>query len=363
VTRLRKLRALLVGASLLTISGSVVSPASATSSGGTVMSSTVQVAPGWVVSTIHADGRTIKTYGRSGQSVQAVAAGADSVSYSITSPDPKKDPGAAAASGNSAVAALIALGVDPATALREFGSLDTLDGTTPTSDAELAAAAIARIGSAGNGTLSAGAVAPRLLSPAGPAGVLRPADAVTVSATVPYDTQCATVNERNGLIQGMGCSNLFVVWANGADWFFANKYKFSAQSTSTRLVGPLRLQQVKWRLAFSSTGSNQLFDWDPSAAVPKGSCSTTGVSSGGDPAHGNVGISISGTVCPDKLDLWGPLTSSQSGAYWIGNEGGVLGGPGDWEAAVGTQELHSPAGSSASHTSVFNIIYSCGFDC
>jgi hypothetical protein len=145
------------------------------------------------------------------------------------------------------------------------------------------------------------------------------------------------------------------VWANGADWFFANKYKLSAQSTSTSLF-PLRLRSAAWRLSWAA--NNSLYDWDPAGSQTIGSCYTVTIGSQGDPAHGGFGISISAPICPDSIGAWGPINATQSGAIWNGQEAGTA-----FEAAIGTQELHNPANASSSHSSTYSISWSCGLDC
>lgn len=131
---------MIVGALLLP---GIAAPASAATAGGASPNSEVALRPGWVVDTLKSGGIIVKAFGRAGQTFTAPMESAGTYSFSMTSPDLKKTNAAAAGTQNSAVAALIALGVDPATALREFGALDSLDGSTPDSDQDLAAAAVA----------------------------------------------------------------------------------------------------------------------------------------------------------------------------------------------------------------------------
>jgi hypothetical protein len=317
---------------------------SSVAAAGFARTSEVMVRPGWAIDTYTSSKGTVRTFGRAGSSASvpsaAARAGFGSSEFSLTSPDLKKDLTAAAGQQNSAVGALIALGVDPQVALREFGGLDTLDGSTPASDQALA--------SAQGPTVS-------FASYRAPSPEAAPTSGVAVSTTVPYDTQCATIDTQNHRVQGYGCSTLYVVWANGSDWFFANKYKLSAQSTSTSLF-PLRLRSVAWRLSFAA--NNNLYDWDPSGSQSIGSCFTVTIGSQGDPAHGGFGISIAAQICPDSIGAWGPINATQSGAIWNGAESGTA-----FEAAIGTQELHSPANASASHNSTYSITFSCGLDC
>ncbi len=318
--------------------------ASLTATGEYTRVSEVQVRPGWVIDTYASSTTTVRVFGRAGSSVSAPstasAAGFGATAFTMTSPDLKKASSASAGPQNTAVGALIALGVDPQTALREFGGLDTLDGSTPASDQALVDAAGA--------TASFASYTP-------PSRAAQPTNGVTVSTTIPYDTQCATIDQQNHLVQGYGCSTIYLVWANGADWFFANKYKLSAQSTSTSPF-PLRLRSAAWRLSWGA--NNSLYDWDPAGSQTIGSCYTVTIGSQGDPAHGGFGISIAAPICPDSIGAWGPIKATQSGAIWNGQEAGTA-----FEAAIGTQELHDPANASSSHSSTYSISWSCGLDC
>jgi hypothetical protein len=332
----------------LSMSARLVSAAGADSANsvttsGYVLESEVQVSPGWVIDTYTSGDTTVRVFARAGSlmSVPSTAstAGLGSTSFSVASPDLKKDQSPSAGSATGAVAALIALGVDPQTALQKFGGLDTLDGSTPASDATLAAAAAGP-------TVS-------LASYRAPSS--EPQVVNAVSNTIPYDTQCATINTQNHLVQGYGCSTLYLVWASGGNWYFSSKYALSAQSTSTSLF-PLRLRSVAWRLGWAA--NNLIYDWDPKVTKPEGSCNTVTSSLGASLPYFSAGISISSTICPDNFGPWGPLTQTQSGATWTGSEAGTA-----FEAAVGTQQMHNPANVSSSHTSTYSITWSCGLDC
>lgn len=318
--------------------------ANSSASSGYTFVSEVPVRPGWVIDTYaSSSSTTVRVFGRAGSALSAPttssAAGFGSTSFSVASPDLKKGPAAPAGAQNSAVGALIALGVDPQTALREFGGLDTLDGSTPATDETLAA-------TAAGPTVSLASY--RTPSP-------EPQIINAVSTTVPYDTQCATINTQNHLVQGYGCSTLYLVYANGGNWFFNSKYKLSAQSTSTSFF-PLRLRSVAWRLGWAV--NNLIYDWDPSSSKPEGSCVTVTSSLGAAAGYVNVGISISSVICPDTFGPWGPITNLQSGATWNGSESGTA-----FEAAIGTQQMHDPANASSSHTSTYSISWNCGLDC
>ena len=224
---------------------------------GFAASSEVAVRPGWVIDTFHSSGSTVQVFGRSGSTVSfggARASGrAGSATFSMSSPVGAGSKATIAPAGQlgSAVGALIALGVNPRVALAQFGGLDTLGGATPATDVALASGSLGRV-----------------MSPM-----------VAVSTSVPWDVQCATVSTENGRVQGYGCSTAYVVWASGTNWYLANKYKFTAQSTSTSLF-PLRLMQVGWRLSWAT--GNVIFDEDPTTARTVGSCATVTVGSSGE---------------------------------------------------------------------------------
>lgn len=319
------------------------------------------VKPGWVIDTFSDSDTKVRAFGRPGSTLSfggAVSKGkSGSVSMSMTSPtvSDAKSPADAVSQAPGAVEALIALGVDPKIALEQFGGLDTLDGSTPASDVALATAALADVDHdslAGGSTVNA-----TLASTTGLRRDTAAAPAATVSTTTPYDTQCATVSEVGGLVQGYGCSTIYLVYmASSTDWYFSNKYKFSAQSTSTSPF-PLRLRSVNWRLAWSA--NNILRDWDPSATVNVGGCIKVTVGSSAPlPGGATASISIAADICPNNYGPWGPITGTQSGGAWNGSEAGTA-----FEAAIGTQETRSPSNASAGHTSTYDVTFKCGLDC
>ena len=69
-------------------------------------------------------------------------------------------------------------------------------------------------------------------------------------------------------------------------------------------------------------------------------------------------ISISAQICPNSIGPWAPITGTQSGAVWNGLESGTA-----FEAAIGTQELHSPPAAATTHNSTYTITWNCGLDC
>lgn len=100
--------------------------------------------PGWVIDTFQSANTTVRVFGRAGSSVSfsesSTPGKTGSASFSMTSPPTSaadKDSAQQGGEAVSAVAAVIALGMDPKTALEQFGGLDTLDGSTPASDVAL----------------------------------------------------------------------------------------------------------------------------------------------------------------------------------------------------------------------------------
>ena len=289
---------------------------------------------GAVIDAFRSADSTITVLGRPGSSVRVSQVSdprssqtAISVELSTTRPKTVGDAGAYARSGRSAVRDLIALGMDPGDAQREFGDMDTMDPV-------------------------AASLAGRVASTSAMAPPQRATAAVTVSSTTPYDTQCASVSYAGGDVTGYGCSTLYLVAASNGDWWFNNKYKFSAHATAgnnaacilTGLGCPWRIFEAGWSIEW--TANNVVYDWDPASAINKSSCSTTTISAG----YKGFGISISSTVCPSKLQPWN-LSGTRSGAEWVGIEHGT-----DYEASIGLQALHSPSNAAASYSSPFSLV-------
>ena len=292
------------------------------------------LASGAVIDAFKSADSTITVIGRPGSSVRVSQVSdprsrqtAISVELSTIRPKTPGDAGAYARSGRSAVRDLIALGMDPKDAQREFGDMDPMD---PAADS----------------------LAGRVASTSAMAPPQRVTAGVTVSSTTPYDTQCASVTYASGDITGYGCSTLYLVAASNGDWWFNNKYKFSAHATAgnnaacilTGLGCPWRVVEAGWSIQWAT--NNVVYDWDPASAIKKGSCSTTTISA----AYKGFGISISTTVCPSKLQPWN-LGSTRSGAEWVGIEHGT-----DYEASIGLQALHSPPNAAASYSSPFSLL-------
>lgn len=209
------LLAFAINSGMATAGGPSVSMKVAPASGFRGQSERV-VKPGWVVDTFSdSHSTTVHVFGRAGSAVdfgggieRATNGNLGTLSFSVASP-PNADPKVAAGGGGGeavgAVEALIALGVDPKTALAEFGGMDSLDGATPPSDIALAEAATA--------SASAAAPEPPLATLASTRALAAQtvAATATTSTTTPWDTQCATVNSVGGLVQGYGCSTIYLV--------------------------------------------------------------------------------------------------------------------------------------------------------
>ncbi len=288
---------------------------------------------GAVIDTFRSGEITLRVIGSPGSTVRAqrtedAASGKAGVTVELAATRPKDltDASAYAHSGRSVVGDLVALGMSEEDARREFGDMQTLNPETAAETRLVASAAT-----------DDAALAAEL--------------AAATSSTVPYDTQCASISYEGGSIQGYGCSTLFLVAASGGDWWFNNKYKFSAHSTDPTalwcLIGtcPWRLAEIGWSLGWVK--NNVLYDWDPVSTNKAHECATMLFSA---TFHG-VGISISGTVCPEVIQPWN-MGGRRSGAEWQGLEKGTA-----WEAAFGIQAIHSPPTAGVSYSSPFRLVY------
>jgi hypothetical protein len=288
---------------------------------------------GAVIDTFRSGDVTIKVIGSAGSSIRAQRIAADhagraGVAIELAASRPKHldKAEAYARSGRTVVGDLVALGMPEDDARLQFGDMEVLDPEAASETRLLASTSV------GWESLAALATA-------------------TTSPTKPWDTQCASVSYQNGLIEGFGCSTLFLVAASGGDWWFNNKYKFSARSKDGTnwfcfpTMCPWRLFQVGWSLGWST--NNVVYDWDPSSTLSQKECSSVSI---GATYHG-AGISISGTVCPEILQPWN-LSARRSGAEWQGIEKGTA-----WEAAIGIQAVHSPPNAPASSSSSLGLIW------
>jgi hypothetical protein len=306
--------------------------------------SEVTTSQGTVLATFKSTTATVKTLGQPGSAISFYP---DPITTSTTSsaqhgglavqmrqparPKTTADANAYRDSGRTVVGDLVALGMPRADAEREFGDMETMGGTNPYTTAAASADARSGLASASgpNATMtSASTRADR-------------ADALTVSTTTPYATECYSASAASGKISGYGCTTYYLIYQNGGDWWLNDKFKFSAHSTDTSLF-PVRLKQVAWKVSWST--NNVIYDWDPASTHSVGSCVslTMSASSGTAPS---VGISISGSICPNTLGLW-TLSSTVSGAIWKGPEQDT-----DYDASIGVQSVHSPPSAAASYWS------------
>ena len=271
---------------------------------------------GWPGSTMSVRRTSEPAGGRSGVVVELGA----------SRPKQLQDADAYARSGRSVVGDLMALGMPEEDARREFGDMDELDPVAVAAPVLLASAD---------------------LDPA----ALVAAPSVTTSSTIPYDVQCASISYQGGIIEGYGCSTIFLIAASGSDWWFNNKYKVSARSKDPTalwcLIGtcPWRLFQLGWSLGWAK--NNVLYDWDPSATNKARDCTSISFSA----SYHGVGVSVSGTVCPEVIQPWN-MSGRRSGAEWQGLERGTA-----WESAFGIQAIHSPPGASVGHSSAFGLVW------
>ena len=288
---------------------------------------------GAVIDTFRSGDVTIKVIGSPGSSVRAKRVAADhpgragvAIELAASGPKDLDKAGAYARSGRTVVGDLVALGMPEDEARLQFGDMEVLDPGAASENRLLASTSV-------------------------DAETLAVMTGTTTSSTKPWATQCASVSYQNGLIEGYGCSTLYLVAASNGDWWFNNKYKFSARSKDGTNwfcfpgTCPWRLFQVAWSLGWST--NNVVYDWDPSATLSQKECSTISI---GATYHG-AGISISGTVCPEILQPWN-LSPRRSGAEWQGIEKSTA-----WEAAIGIQAVHSPPGAKASYSSPFSLIW------
>jgi hypothetical protein len=264
----------------------------------------------------------VRTLARDGSIVtvrHATAGGSlrDSVAISMKTTRPKsaRDAGAYGRAGRSVVGDLVALGMSPAEARRQFGDMETLE--VPAAPA------------------ASGARPSRLRVPVGGGS----------AAVTPYDTQCAAIDVADGKITGYGCATFYLVRQDGTDWWLTTKMKVSAHSSDESWFYPKRLTQLGWRVTWG--GGNTLYDWDPYSTRPVGQCLTMTVRSSSPYAD----VSVQGSVCPDSLGPWS-VTTARSGGIWNGLERGT-----DYEGALATQAVHSPPGAPVSYQSAWTLSY------
>jgi hypothetical protein len=292
---------------------------------------------GAVIDTFRSGDVTLRVLGSPGSTVRVrrvseEASGRAGVAVELAASRPKQlgDAAAYGRSGRSVVGDLVALGMPEEDARREFGDMDVLD---PVAVAAEASAPILLASTAVDPTTLAGA------------------PSVTASATTPYDTQCASISYQGGLIEGYGCSTIYLIAASGTDWWFNNKFKFSARSKDPSVwwcfpgTCPWRLAQLGWSLGWAK--KNVLYDWEPSATNKARDCSTISFSA----SYHGVGVSVGGTVCPEVIQPWN-MSGRRSGAEWQGIEKGTA-----WESAFGIQAIHSPPGAAVGYSSPFGLVW------
>ena len=256
-------------------------------------------------------GAEVRTLARDGSVVAAHHAppargqrGSVTVSMKTTRPKTARDASAYRRAGRSVVGDLVALGMSPAEARRQFGDMESLALNQP------------RIPTSGG-----------------------------TSTVTPYDTQCAAISVADGKITGYGCATFFLVRQDGTDWWLTSKMKVSAHSSDESWFSPKRLTQLGWRVAWGS--GNTLYDWDPYSTRSIGQCVTLTVKSSSP--FGDV--SVQGNICPESLGPWS-VTTARSGGIWNGMERGT-----DYEGALATQAVHSPPGAPVSYQSAWTLSY------
>jgi hypothetical protein len=285
---------------------------------------------GAVIDTFQSGDTTIKVLGSPGSSTSFYPTGATKdqnggLGVAMSSPGLKNDRVASSNSGGTVVGDLVAMGVPVADAERLVG-LQTPDGSNPYS--------------AQGGIAPSGPMADLALAQTPSAAQSR----LLASPTSVWDTQCITASAESGKLYGYGCSTFFIAHQSGSDWYLATKYQFSAHSTDTSLF-PKRLKQVGWKVQWGS--GNQVIGWQPTTTTYPPTCQWLPYSI----LIWGTGYSTNQWVCPDSHGLW-ELSSLKSGAVWIGHEVNT-----DWDAAEGLQDVHSPPGVSATHSSYAMWVY------
>lgn len=282
-------------------------------------------AQGAVIGTFRSETATVTVIGRRSSSVSLSSSlpterlpGTLQMSMRTARPKTAKDATAYRDAGRSIIGDLVALGMPRDDAVREFGDLATIDGGAAITSRTLVTVPGSR-----------------------PKASMPPA----ANDPTPYDTQCASINVADGKITGYGCSAFFLVHREGADWWLTTRMKVSAHSSDGSWFSPKRLTQLGWRVSWSA--GNVLHDWDPYNTHPVGSCVTLTVKSSSPWAD----VSVQGNICPDSLGPWA-VTTARSGGVWNGMERGT-----DWEGALATQAVHSPAGVALSYQSAWTLSY------
>lgn len=296
---------------------------SVTGNGGFKLVEQRELGDGRVVATFKSLDGTVSTIGRPGMVVDIQVdsppvvkgeAPHGSVSMTITSPAIDKSVlGADESRGASAVESLIALGVDPAVAKRDFGSFDSPTGAT-----------------APNVTLASMKV---------PAAPSQPTPAV--SSTVPWETQCANLSYVSGKITGRGCSTIYLTAANGTDWWFETKYQVTATSSDTSLF-PVRVKGLGWKLTWNDSHNN-VYLWEPHTTI-------YGTSGCNNVTLSAIVITETWGLCPTKEIPW-DVAATRSGALWSGVEH-----DNDPVGVGGVQaDENPPAATTTSHFSTYSL--------
>jgi hypothetical protein len=277
-------------------------------------------APGAEFGVVFHDGAEVRTLAGDGSVVAVRHAppargqgGSVMVSMKTTRPKAARDASAYGRAGRSVVGDLVALGMSPAEARRQFGDMETLAVPTAPASRRLNWPLIATSG--------------------GP------------STVTPYDTHCAAISVADGKITGYGCATFFLVRQAGTDWWLTTKMKVSAHSSDESWFSPKRLTQLGWRVGWGS--GNTLYDWDPYSTRSIGECVILTVKSSSP--FGDV--SVQGNICPESLGPWS-VTTARSGGVWNGMERGT-----DYEGALATQAVHSPPGAPVSYQSAWTLSY------
>jgi hypothetical protein len=175
-----------------------------------------------------------------------------------------------------------------------------------------------------------------------------------VAASAIYDSWCQSTQSSDGKVKTQACVTRYFDQQNGSDWYLADKHQASGQSTDTSFF-PKRLKHIHEFLSWSA--NNQTVQWNPGStqSITNNQCVTLGV--GITSQRTNVGYNLSATICPDNF---GPqvldtgTTNTKFGTQWNGNEQGT-----HWEAVESVDLVHSPSNASSSATLTVSQTWCC----
>ena len=295
-----------------------------------------KVAGGFITTIKYADGTVARAFGGSPmhpvtsstvtkQAIRAAAGTTATTQYSSTvvlAPDNPTTTLAAKLrqggyTGPSAYQALLLLGDTPAQAapFLDFDQAPTCTGCTTTVTASGATAATKT------------GVATTATTPVSPSQI--------------RDQQCVDWYSDGNHVHSSGCDTQYLVWKNPnvpGDWYFLDKHKESSTINDSGCVLSCdHLTGLKFQLDYPS--GNTIYDWDPDAMTPEGSCVTT---TAGAEAKG-FSVSTSATSCPEQ---WG-LVFKDINTFATKWDGQGSGPSNSSRATHGDAATHNPPSAAA----------------